>query len=163
MRQHVRQPRGVPALGRAVRCAHARPARGGGPAGDGTDLPVHQRPAAARRHVDQAAQCHGGHGQPRAAARAAAGALAVEMGYISENEMPTLPGQIALDPERVTNVVETLNEVLESFGRKPARTVEELDDVENDKEADEAEIARRTLDAADAVLDRLRKMTEEGA
>ena len=94
---------------------------------------------------------------------AAAGALAVEMGYISENEMPTLPGQIALDPERVTNVVETLNEVLESFGRKPARTVEELDDVEDDKEADEAEIARRTLDAADAVLDRLRKMTEEGA
>ena len=94
---------------------------------------------------------------------AAAGALAVEMGYISENEMPTLPGQIALDPERVTNVVETLNEVLESFGRKPARTVEELDDIEDDKEADEAEIARRTLDAADAVLDRLRKMTEEGA
>ncbi|MEC8979827.1 MAG: hypothetical protein VX433_07060 [Candidatus Thermoplasmatota archaeon] len=94
---------------------------------------------------------------------AAAGALAVEMGYISEDEMPTLPGQIALDPERVTNVVETLNEVLESFGRKPARTVEELEDVEEDDAADEAEIARRTLDAADAVLDRLRKMTEEGS
>ncbi len=93
---------------------------------------------------------------------AAAGVLAVEMGYISEEEMPTLPGQIALDPERVTNVVETLNEVLESFGRKPARTVEELDDIENEDAADEAEIARRTLDAADAVLDRLRKMTEEG-
>ena len=93
---------------------------------------------------------------------AAAGALAVEMGYISEDQMPTLPGQIALDPERVTNVVETLNEVLESFGRKPARTVEELDN--NDEEdVDEAEVARRTLDAADAVLDRLRKMTEEGA
>ena len=94
---------------------------------------------------------------------AAAGALAVEMGYISENDMPTLPGQIALDPERVTNVVETLNEVLESFGRKPARTVEELDEIQDDEGADEAEIARRTLDAADAVLDRLRKMTEEGA
>ena len=94
---------------------------------------------------------------------AAAGALAVEMGYISENDMPTLPGQIALDPERVTNVVETLNEVLESFGRKPARTVEELDEIQDDERADEAEIARRTLDAADAVLDRLRKMTEEGA
>ena len=93
---------------------------------------------------------------------AAAGALAVEMGYISEDQMPTLPGQIALDPERVTNVVETLNEVLESFGRKPARTVEELDNNE-EEDVDEAEVARRTLDAADAVLDRLRKMTEEGA
>ncbi len=93
---------------------------------------------------------------------AAAGALAVEMGYISEDQMPTLPGQIALDPERVTNVVETLNEVLESFGRKPARTVEELDNNEEEN-VDEAEVARRTLDAADAVLDRLRKMTEEGA
>ncbi len=94
---------------------------------------------------------------------AAAGALAVEMGYISEDEMPTLPGQIALDPERVTNVVETLNEVLESFGRKPARTVDELEDIEDEDTTDEAEIARRTLDAADAVLDRLRKMTEEGS
>ncbi|CAI8223222.1 MAG: Uncharacterised protein [Methanobacteriota archaeon] len=94
---------------------------------------------------------------------AAAGALAVEMGYISEDQMPTLPGQIALDPERVTNVVETLNEVLESFGRKPARTVEELDKNSEEGVADEAEVARRTLDAADAVLDRLRKMTEEGA
>ena len=73
---------------------------------------------------------------------AAAGALAVEMGYISENDM-YLPGQIALDPERVTNVVETLNEVLESFGRKPARTVEELDEIQITRE----QMRLKSLDA----------------
>ena len=91
---------------------------------------------------------------------AAAGVLAVEMGYISESEMPTLPGQIALDPERVSGVVETLNDVLESFGKKPARTVEELDEME-DEVIDEVESARRTLDSADAILDRLRQLGEE--
>ena len=91
---------------------------------------------------------------------AAAGVLAVEMGYISEAEMPTLPGQIALDPERVSDVVETLNDVLESFGKRPARTVEELDQMESE-EIDEAESARRTLDSADAILDRLRQLGEE--
>ena len=55
---------------------------------------------------------------------AAAGDLAVEMGYISEAEMPTVPGQFALDPERVSDVVETLNDVLESFGKRPARTID---------------------------------------
>jgi hypothetical protein len=92
---------------------------------------------------------------------AAAGVLAVEMGYISEAEMPTLPGQIALDPERVSDVVETLNDVLESFGKRPARTVEELDQMDSE-EIDEAESARRTLDSADAILDRLRQLGEEG-
>ena len=41
--------------------------------------------------------------------------------------------------------------------------MEELDKNSEEGVADEAEVARRTLDAADAVLDRLRKMTEEGA
>ena len=84
----------------------------------------------------------------------------MEMGYISEAEMPTLPGQIALDPERVSDVVETLNDVLESFGKRPARTIEELDEMESE-EIDEAESARRTLDSADAILDRLRQLGEE--
>ena len=91
---------------------------------------------------------------------AAAGVLAVEMGYISESEMPTLPGQIALDPERVSDVVETLNDVLESFGKRPARTVDELEQM--DEEVDEVESARRTLDSADLILDRLRQLGEEG-
>ncbi len=92
---------------------------------------------------------------------AAAGILAVEMGYISEAEMPTLPGQIALDPERVSDVVETLNDVLESFGKRPARTVEELDEIGAD-DVDEIESARRTLDSADAILDKLRQLGQEG-
>ncbi len=92
---------------------------------------------------------------------AAAGVLAVEMGYISEAEMPTLPGQIALDPERVSDVVDTLNDVLESFGKKPARSVEELDEMDAE-DVDEIESARRTLDSADAILDRLRQLGEEG-
>jgi prefoldin subunit 5 len=91
---------------------------------------------------------------------AAAGVLAVEMGYISEAEMPTLPGQIALDPERVSDVVETLNDVLESFGKRPARTVDELEQM--GEEVDEIESARRTLDSADLILDRLRQLGEEG-
>ena len=93
---------------------------------------------------------------------AASGVLAVEMGYISESEMPTLPGQIALDPERVSDVVETLNDVLESFGKKPARSVEELDEIEAE-DVNEIESARRTLDSADAILDRLRQLGQEGA
>ena len=93
---------------------------------------------------------------------AAAGVLAVEMGYISEAEMPTLPGQIALDPERVSDVVDTLNDVLESFGKKPARSVEELNEIDED-DIDEMESARRTLDSADAILDRLRQLGQEGA
>ncbi|MBA45590.1 MAG: hypothetical protein CMB31_03270 [Euryarchaeota archaeon] len=92
---------------------------------------------------------------------AAAGVLAVEMGYISEAEMPTLPGQIALDPERVSDVVDTLNDVLESFGKKPARSVEELDEMDVE-DVNEIESARRTLDSADAILDRLRQLGEEG-
>ena len=92
---------------------------------------------------------------------AAAGVLAVEMGYISEAEMPTLPGQIALDPERVSDVVDTLNDVLESFGKKPARTVEELNEID-EEDIDEIESARKTLDSADAILDRLRQLGQEG-
>ena len=92
---------------------------------------------------------------------AAAGVLAVEMGYISEAQMPTLPGQIALDPERVSDVVDTLNDVLESFGKKPARSVEELNEID-EEDIDEMESARRTLDSADAILDRLRQLGQEG-
>ncbi len=92
---------------------------------------------------------------------AAAGVLAVEMGYISEAEMPTLPGQIALDPERVSDVVDTLNDVLESFGKKPARSVEELNEIDVE-DIDEMESARRTLDSADEILDRLRQLGQEG-
>ena len=91
---------------------------------------------------------------------AAAGVLAVEMGYISETEMPTLPGQIALDPERVSDVVDTLNDVLESFGKRPARNVEELSEIDQEV-IDEVESARRTLDSADAILDRLRQLGQE--
>ena len=92
---------------------------------------------------------------------AAAGVLAVEMGYISEAEMPTLPGQIALDPERVSDVVNTLNDVLESFGKKPARSLEDLNETDVE-DIDEMESARRTLDSADAILDRLRQLGQEG-
>ena len=92
---------------------------------------------------------------------AAAGVLAVEMGYISEAEMPTLPGQIALDPERVSDVVNTLNDVLESFGKKPARSLEDINEI-NVEDIDEMESARRTLDSADAILDRLRQLGQEG-
>ena len=93
---------------------------------------------------------------------AAAGVLAVEMGYISEAEMPTLPGQISLDPERVSDVVDTLNDVLESFGKKPARNVDELTEVDQEV-IDEVESARKTLDSADAILDRLRQLGQEAS
>ena len=36
----------------------------------------------------------------------------------------------ALDPERVSDVVDTLNDVLESFGKKPAQSVEELNEID---------------------------------
>ena len=93
---------------------------------------------------------------------AAAGILATHMGYLEPDEAPTLPSQLALDPDRVGDVVENLRDVLSEFGRAP--TEEEALKTPEERAADaeqpSVDRARRGLDAADSVLSRLQRMTE---
>ncbi len=89
---------------------------------------------------------------------AAAGVLATHMGYITAEDAPTLPSQLALDPDRVNDVVENLRNLLSEFGRAPSEA-EALQTPEEREQAAEPAVdrARRKLDAADSVLAKLQR------
>ena len=92
---------------------------------------------------------------------AAAGVLATHMGYITAEEAPTLPSQLAIDPDKVADVVENLREVLSEFGRTASEDTA-LMTPEERAQADEpaTDRARRKLDAADSVLAKLQRRTD---
>jgi len=95
------------------------------------------------------------HPEVRPRMLAAAGILAAEMGYIAANEIPALPTALSLDPEKVSDVVEAMREVLADMGRTPTS----VEDVEREGESKEAEASRvrDKLDAADSLLRRLNR------
>ena len=61
---------------------------------------------------------------------AAAGILAAEMGYLDVADIPSLPTTISLDNEKVSEVLESMREVLTEMGRTPP-TVESLSLIHN--------------------------------
>ena len=101
-----------------------------------------------------------GHPEVRSRAIAAAGVLAAAMGYINPEDVPGLPTSISLDPDKVSDVVDSLRDLLVDMGRS-APTV---DSVAHGVSADEAKQAteassigrvRGKLDQADELLGRL--------
>ena len=50
---------------------------------------------------------------------AAAGVLAAAMGYIQDEDVPGLPSAISLDPDKVSDVVDSLKDLLVDMGRSP--------------------------------------------
>ena len=82
---------------------------------------------------------------------AAAGILAAEMGYLDVADIPSLPTTISLDNEKVSEVLESMREVLTEMGRTPP-TVEST--IEDKEEHSDARVKAK-LDAADALLRKL--------
>ena len=82
---------------------------------------------------------------------AAAGILAAEMGYLDVADIPSLPTTISLDNEKVSEVLESMREVLTEMGRTPP-TVESA--IEEKDEHSDARVKAK-LDAADALLRKL--------
>ena len=82
---------------------------------------------------------------------AAAGILAAEMGYLDVADIPSLPTTISLDNEKVSEVLESMREVLTEMGRTPP-TVESA--IEDKEEHSDARVKAK-LDAADALLRKL--------
>jgi hypothetical protein len=95
------------------------------------------------------------HPEVRPRMLAAAGILAAEMGYIAANEIPALPTALSLDPEKVSDVVDAMREVLADMGRTPT-SVEDVES-EGESKAAEASRVRDKLDAADSLLRRLNR------
>ena len=101
-----------------------------------------------------------GHPEVRPRAIAAAGVLAAAMGYIESDDIPGLPTSISLDPDKVSDVVESLRGLLVDMGRSAPTQ----DSVAHGLSADDAEQAgeissigrvRGKLDQADELLSRL--------
>ena len=101
-----------------------------------------------------------GHPEVRPRAIAAAGVLAAAMGYIDSDDVPGLPTSISLDPDKVSDVVDSLRGLLVDMGRSAPT----LDSVAEGVSADNAEQAaeassigrvRGKLDQADELLGRL--------
>ena len=101
-----------------------------------------------------------GHPEVRPRAIAAAGALAAAMGYISPEEAPGLPTSISLDPDKVSDVVESLRGLLVDMGRS-APTPDSVAHGLSAEDAGQAEEissigrVRGKLDQADDLLSRL--------
>jgi hypothetical protein len=101
-----------------------------------------------------------GHPEVRPRALSAAGVLAAAMGYIDETEVPGLPTSISLDPDKVSDVVESLRGLLTDMGRTPP-TVDSVAHGVPPAEAAQAEEVsnigrvRNKLDQADDILGRL--------
>ena len=101
-----------------------------------------------------------GHPEVRARAIAAAGVLAAAMGYINPEDVPGLPTSISLDPDKVSDVVDSLRGLLVDMGRSAptADTVAHgvsADDAEQAIEASSIGRVRGKLDQADELLGRL--------
>ncbi|MCS5534529.1 MAG: SAP domain-containing protein [Candidatus Poseidoniales archaeon] len=101
-----------------------------------------------------------GHPEVRPRAIAAAGVLAAAMGYINPEDVPGLPTSISLDPDRVSDVVDSLRDLLVDMGRS-APTADSVahgvsaDDAEQAEEASSIGRVRGKLDQADELLSRL--------
>jgi hypothetical protein len=109
-----------------------------------------------------------GHPEVRSRAIAAAGVLAAAMGYINPEDVPGLPTSISLDPDKVSDVVDSLRNLLVDMGRSAPTA----DSVAHGVPADEAEQAieassigrvRGKLDKADELLSRLSRGTDNEA
>jgi hypothetical protein len=103
-----------------------------------------------------------GHPEVRPRAIAAAGVLAAAMGYIEDEDVPGLPSAISLDPDKVSDVVDSLKDLLVDMGRSPPT----MESVAHGVPADAAEQAddiatvsrvRLKLDQADELLGKLSK------
>jgi len=101
-----------------------------------------------------------GHPDVRPRAIAAAGVLAAAMGYIDSEDVPGLPTSISLDPDKVSDVVDSLRDLLVDMGRSPP-TADSVahgvsaDDAEQAAEASSIGRVRGKLDQADELLGRL--------
>ena len=101
-----------------------------------------------------------GHPEVRPRAIAAAGSLAAAMGYIDSDDVPGLPTSISLDPDKVSDVVDSLRDLLVDMGRS-APTADSVahgvsaDDAEQAAEASSIGRVRGKLDQADELLGRL--------
>ena len=109
-----------------------------------------------------------GHPEVRSRALAAAGVLAAAMGYIDSEDVPGLPTSISLDPDKVSDVVDSLRGLLVDMGRSAptADTVAHgvsADDAEQASEASSIGRVRGKLDQADELLSRLSRGTDAEA
>ena len=101
-----------------------------------------------------------GHPEVRPRAIAAAGVLAAAMGYIDPEEVPGLPTSISLDPDKVSDVVDSLRGLLVDMGRS-APTQDSVAHGLSAEDAGQAEEissigrVRGKLDQADDLLSRL--------
>ena len=86
---------------------------------------------------------------------AAAGILAAEMGYVDASDIPSLPTSISLDAEKVSDVVDSMRDILTEMGRAPP-TIESATSVESNEEL-ESDRVKSKLDAADALLRKLNR------
>lgn len=86
---------------------------------------------------------------------AAAGILAAEMGYVDAADIPSLPTSISLDAEKVSDVVDSMRDILTEMGRAPP-TIESVTSVESNEEL-ESDRVKSKLDAADALLRKLNR------
>jgi hypothetical protein len=84
---------------------------------------------------------------------AAAGILAAEMGYVDAADIPTLPTAISLDTEKVSQVVDSMREILADMGRPPP-TQESAIESKSDIVSTDSRVKAK-LDAADALLKKL--------
>ena len=101
-----------------------------------------------------------GHPEVRPRAISAAGVLAAAMGYINPEDVPGLPTSISLDPDKVSDVVDSLRDLLVDMGRS-APTADSVshgvsaDDAEQAEESSSIGRVRGKLDQADELLSRL--------
>ena len=101
-----------------------------------------------------------GHPEVRPRAIATAGVLAAAMGYIDSEDVPGLPTSISLDPDKVSDVVDSLRDLLVDMGRS-APTADSVahgvsaDAAEQAEEASSIGRVRGKLDQADELLGRL--------
>lgn len=86
---------------------------------------------------------------------ASAGILAAEMGYVDAADIPVLPTAISLDTEKVSEVVDSMREILADMGRAPPTVESALESAADEEGADSRVKAK--LDAADALLRKLNR------
>jgi hypothetical protein len=108
-----------------------------------------------------------GHPEVRSRAIAAAGVLAAAMGYIDSEDVPGLPTSISLDPDKVSDVVDSLRGLLVDMGRSAptADTVAQglaAEDAGQATEISSIGRVRGKLDQADELLSRLSRGIDAG-
>ena len=101
-----------------------------------------------------------GHPEVRSRAIAAAGVLAAAMGYIDSDDVPGLPTSISLDPDKVSDVVDSLRGLLVDMGRSAPTSDSVAHGVSADNSEQAVEVSnigrvRGKLDQADELLGRL--------